>query len=97
MVRSSHGPRKKTRQILSKSPRSRGLSPITHEFQVFEIGEKVNIYLDPSIHHGMPSVRFHGKTGTVKGTQGRAFVLAVKDGNKTKTVLSTPEHLRKSL
>jgi large subunit ribosomal protein L21e len=96
MVRPSHGPRKKTRQILSKSPRSRGLSPITHEFQEFDVGEKVNIFLDPSIHHGMPSVRFHGKTGTVTGTQGRAFVLAVKDGNKTKTVLSTPEHLRKS-
>ena len=95
MVRPSHGPRKKTRQILSKSPRSRGLSPITREFQEFEVGEKVNIILDPSIHHGMPSVRFHGKTGTVMGTQGRAFVLAVKDGDKTKTVLSTPEHLRK--
>ena len=95
MVRPSHGPRKKTRQILSKSPRSRGLSPITREFQEFEVGEKVNIILDPSIHHGMPAVRFHGKTGTVMGTQGRAFVLAVKDGDKTKTVLSTPEHLRK--
>ncbi len=95
MVRSSHGPRKKTRQTLSKSPRSRGLSPITHEFQEFEVGEKVNIFLDPSIHHGMPAVRFHGKTGTVTGTQGKAFVLAVKDGDKTKTVLATPEHLRK--
>ena len=95
MVRPSHGPRKKSRQILSKSPRSRGLSPITHEFQEFEVGEKVHIYLDPSIHHGMPATRFHGKTGTVMGTQGKAFVLAVKDGDKTKTVLSTPEHLRK--
>ena len=95
MVRSSHGPRKKSRQILSKSPRSRGLSPITHEFQEFEVGEKVHIFLDPSIHHGMPSIRFHGKTGTVLGTQGKAFVIAVKDGDKIKTVISTPEHLKK--
>ncbi len=43
----------------------------------------------------MPSVRFHGKTGTVVGNQGKAFVLEVKDGNKIKTVLVTPEHLRK--
>jgi large subunit ribosomal protein L21e len=95
MVRPSHGPRKHTRQTLSKAPRARGLTPITHEFQVFQVGEKAHIFLDPSIHHGMPAVRFHGKTGTVVGTQGKAFVLEVKDGNKIKTVLVTPEHLRK--
>jgi len=55
----------------------------------------VSIYLDPSVHHGMPSIRFHGKTGTMVGMQGQAVVLAVKDGNKVKTVLATPEHLRK--
>ena len=60
------------------------------------MGEKANIILDPSIHHGMPSIRFQGKTGTVMGKQGRACVLAVKDGNKIKTVLATPEHLRKA-
>jgi large subunit ribosomal protein L21e len=59
------------------------------------VGEKAHIFLDPSIHHGMPHLRFHGKTGTVVGAQGRAFVLAVRDGNKTKTVLARPEHLRK--
>ena len=95
MVRSSHGARKHSRQILSKKPRNRGLSPITHEFQVFEMGEKAHIYLDSSVHHGMPSIRFHGKTGTVIGTQGKAFVLAVKDGNKIKTVLAKPEHMKK--
>ena len=97
MVRASHGARKHSRQILSKKPRNRGLSPITHEFQVFELGEKAHIYLDPSIHYGMPSIRFQGKTGTVIGTQGHAFVLAVKDGNKIKSVLATPEHMKKVL
>jgi len=43
----------------------------------------------------MPAIRFHGKTGTVVGTQGRAYVLDVKDGNKIKTVLATPEHMIK--
>ena len=97
MVRPSHGARKHTRQIMHTRPRDRGLSPITHEFQVFEIGEKAHVFIDPSIHYGMPSVRFHGKTGTVIGTQGHAFVLAVKDGDKIKTVLATPEHLKKVL
>jgi len=81
---------------LSKSPRRRGLSPITSEFQNFEVGEKVNIVLDSSIHRGMPHPRFHGKTGTVVGNQGKAFVIKVRDGNKMKVVVSRPEHLRKS-
>ena len=95
-MKASRGPRRRTRRVLSKSPRKRGLSPITYEFQDFEVGEKVNIVLDPSIHRGMPHPRFHGKTGTVVGNQGRAFVVKVRDGNKLKTVVSRPEHLRKS-
>lgn len=95
-MKASRGSRRRTRRVLSKSPRRRGLSPITYEFQDFEVGEKVNIVLDPSIHRGMPHNRFHGKTGTVVGNQGRAFVIKVRDGNKLKTVVSRPEHLRKS-
>jgi large subunit ribosomal protein L21e len=95
-MKASRGPRRRTRNVLSKSPRKRGLSPITYEFQEFEVGERVNIVLDPSIHRGMPHPRFHGKTGTVVGNQGKAFVVKVRDGNKLKTVVSRPEHLRKS-
>jgi len=96
MVKASRGLRRKTRNILSKSSRGRGLSPITHEFQEFEVGERVNIVLDPSIHRGMPHSRFHGRTGIVMGNQGRSFVVQIHDGNKIKTVVSRPEHLRKS-
>ena len=95
-MKASRGFRRRTRKVLSKSPRNRGLSPITYEFQDFEVGEKVNIVLDPSIHRGMPHPRFHGKTGTVVGNQGKAFVVEVRDGNKLKTVVSRPEHLRRS-
>jgi large subunit ribosomal protein L21e len=94
-MKASRGPRRRTRRVLSKSPRKRGLSPITYEFQDFEVGEKVNIVLDPSIHRGMPHPRFHGKTGTVVGNQGKSFVVKVRDGNKLKTVVSRPEHLRR--
>lgn len=96
MVKASRGFRRRTRKILRKDPRERGLSPITREFQQFEVGEKVNIVLDPSVHRGMPHPRFHGRTGTVVGSQGRSFLIAVRDGNKIKTVISRPEHLRKS-
>ncbi|MCE5295617.1 MAG: 50S ribosomal protein L21e [Euryarchaeota archaeon] len=96
MVKPSHGLRRRGRQILRRTPRNRGLSPITHEFQVFESGEKANLFIDPSVHKGAPHLRFHGKTGTVVGQQGRAYVLEVKDGNKIKIVCCLPQHLRKN-
>jgi large subunit ribosomal protein L21e len=95
MVKASHGLRRKGRNILKKSPRARGLSPITHEFVQFDVGEQAHIHLDPSIVKGAPHIRFHGKTGTVKAAQGRAYVLSVGDGDKYKTVVSRPEHMRK--
>ena len=44
----------------------------------------------------MPHRRFQGRTGTVSGKQGRAYVISVKDGNMAKTIVSRPEHLRPS-
>lgn len=96
MVQASRGLKRKTRQILSKTPRTRGMTPITHEFREFDVGEKVSVVIDPGVHHGMPHTRFQGKTGVVTGKQGRAFVVDLYDGNKQKTVVSRPEHLRKS-
>jgi large subunit ribosomal protein L21e len=92
-MKASKGTRTKTRQVLQKKPRARGLSPITKAFQIFESGEKVNIVIDPSVHKGMPFSRFHGLTGVVVGSRGAAYEVSVKDGNKTKTVVARPEHL----
>ncbi|AGI48404.1 LSU ribosomal protein L21E [Thermoplasmatales archaeon BRNA1] len=89
----SRGFRTKTRQLLQKKPRARGLSPITKGFQTFETGQKVNIVIDPSIHKGMPHSRFHGLTGVVVGQRGTAYEVSVKVGDKTKMVVSRPEHL----
>ena len=97
MVKASKGLRRKTRNILGKTPRTTGMSPITHEFRNFEVGEKVNVVIDPAVHHGMPHMRFQGKTGVVSGKQGRAYVVELKDGDKPKTVVTRPEHLKKSL
>lgn len=97
MVKASKGLRRKTRNILGKTPRTKGMSPITHEFRNFEVGEKVNVVIDPAVHYGMPHMRFQGKTGVVSGKQGRAYVVEFKDGNKPKTLVARPEHLKKSL
>lgn len=93
----SRGFRSKTRQLLQKKPRARGLSPITRGFQTFEEGEKVNIVIDPSIHKGMPHSRFHGLTGVVTGSRGTAYEVSVNVGGKTKIVVSRPEHLVKAV
>ena len=93
----SRGFRSKTRQLLKKKPRARGLSPITRGFQTFEEGEKVNIVIDPSIHKGMPHSRFHGLTGVVTGIRGTAYEVSVNVGGKTKIVASRPEHLVKAV
>ena len=95
-MKASKGTRTKTRTLLQKKPRARGLSPITRGFQCFEDGEKVNIIIDPSVHKGMPFSRFHGLTGVVIGQRDAAFEVSVKDGNKTKIVVARPEHLVKS-
>jgi len=95
MVKRSKGIRSKTRKKLRRRPRERGLSPITRAFQEFDVGEHVNIVVDPSIHKGQPHPRFHGLTGTVIGTQGKAYLLNVRVGQKIKELIIRPEHLRK--
>ncbi len=89
----SHGIKHKTRDKLSKTVRARGISPVVRAIQDFQVGDKVHIILDPSIHKGMPNPKFHGRTGEVIGTRGRAFLLKVTDGNASKTIISLPEHL----
>ncbi|NAS88158.1 50S ribosomal protein L21e [ANME-1 cluster archaeon AG-394-G21] len=89
----SHGERKRTRKKLSKRKRERGLSPISRAIQSFELGEKVHIRIDPSIHKGMPHHRFHGLTGEVKGTRGRAYIVEIADSKRKKDLFIRAEHL----
>lgn len=95
MVKRSKGVRSDTRQVFRKSPRQRGMSPITHRFQKFEVGEKAHVCIDPGIHSGQPHSRFQGLTGTIKSMQGHAYLVDVRVKNKVRTIISMPEHLRK--
>ncbi len=95
MVKRSKGLRSKSRQILRKKPRSRGFSSISRSLHQFDIGESVNIVIDPSMHRGMPHIRFQGYTGVVEGKQGTSYVIGIKVGKKRKTLVVRPEHLRR--
>lgn len=93
MVKRSKGIRSKSRHVLQKKPRDRGISSITRAIQEFEVGDSVNITLDPSVHKGMPHHRFHGYTGKIEGKQGEAYLVGINDGKKHKTLIVKPEHL----
>ena len=60
----------------------------------YEVGDRVAIVINGAQQMGMPHRRFQGRTGVITGMQGRAYIIAVKDGNMAKTVISRPEHLR---
>ncbi len=91
----SKGKRSKTRSKYRKNIREKGKTPISKIIQDFDIGTKAVIKVDPSVHDGQPHRKFHGRTGTIVGKQGKAFMLKVKDGNDYKKVISRPEHLEK--
>ncbi|MEX2689475.1 MAG: 50S ribosomal protein L21e [Candidatus Njordarchaeia archaeon] len=93
-MKHSKGFRSGTRQVLRKSPRKRGLPPISRLIYPYKVGEKANIVIEPAVHKGMPHPRFHGKTGTIVDKRGRAYVLRVRDGGKYKYIICRPEHLR---
>ena len=95
MVKRSKGLRSKSRHILRKKPRDRGLSSITRALQEFQEGDSVSVVIDPSIHKGMPHIRFQGYTGKVEGKQGDAYVVGVNVGKKHKILVVRPEHLRR--
>lgn len=91
MVVKSHGPRRRTREKYRRSVRT----PISDFLRHFEVGDRVVIKINSSSLNGMPFRRFQGISGEIIGKRGRAYVLKIKDGDKAKTIISTPEHLKK--
>ena len=95
MVKRSKGIRSKSRKVLRKKPRERGIHSITRALQHFEEGDSVNIVIDSSVHKGMPHIRFQGYTGKVEGKQGESYLVGINDGKKHKTLIIRSEHLRR--
>ena len=96
MVKRSKGIRSKSRNILRKRSRNKGLKSISKALQQFKQGESVNIVIDSAVHKGMPHIRFHGKTGKIEGKQGNCYVVGINDGKKHKSLVIRSEHLRRA-
>ncbi|TFG32219.1 50S ribosomal protein L21e [Candidatus Thorarchaeota archaeon] len=96
MVKKSHGYRARTRGLMSKRIRQKGLSSPSKVLIDYEEGQRVDIVIDPGFHRGMPHKRYHGKTGVVTGLRGRAIVVDVGLGKSIKSLIIRREHLRPS-
>jgi large subunit ribosomal protein L21e len=95
MVRAPRGIRHRTRKIFKKHVREKGgVPPLSLVLTEYKEGDKVNIIVNPAIHHGMPHRRYHGKTGIITGKRGKSYIVKVRVGGKEKTLFVRPEHLR---
>ncbi|MBR9689952.1 MAG: 50S ribosomal protein L21e [Candidatus Altiarchaeota archaeon] len=93
MAFKAKGPRARSRHKLRK--KVRGMPKVNSMLKSFEIGDKVAIVIEPSVHTGMPYHRFHGRVGSVEKKRGASYLVRVKDGGKTKLLISHPVHLKK--
>ncbi len=94
MAKRAHGTRQGTRSILRKKKAERSRVFINRVMHPYADGDSVAIVLDGAQQKGMPHRRFQGKTGVISGTQGRAYIITISDGNMQKTIVARPEHLR---
>jgi large subunit ribosomal protein L21e len=93
MVKSSKGFRSRSRGWSTKHVRERGSPPVTQFLKKFEVGDRVTVRLESSDPHGMPHPRYQGRTCTVVGKSGRAYVVEFSDGGRRKQLVANPVHL----
>lgn len=95
MVTRVGGSRRKTRAKLSRPLRQRGKIPLTAILQTFKDGEKVQLLANSYQQSGMFHPNYHGKFGTIVKNQGTCYHVAIMDGNKKKTLIVHPVHLKR--
>lgn len=88
--------RRKARNRLKKTIRTRGKVSLTKYFAKFDVGEGVILNAEPSVLRGMYAMRFHGRMCKVTGRQGECCVLQMKDGSKLKKLIVHPVHLKRA-
>jgi large subunit ribosomal protein L21e len=93
MVKSSKGSRSRTRGVLTKEARDRGLPPITRFLREFQVGDRVIVRLEASEPRGQPHPRYQGKNCVVVARVGRAYRVRFTDGGKVKELIARPIHL----
>ena len=80
--------------IKRKKIRQRGKLSLSKYFQKFNEGERVCVIMEHSQDPKFPK-RIQGLSGVVAGKRGRSYLIKIKDGNKEKTYIIKPVHLKK--
>jgi large subunit ribosomal protein L21e len=95
MVKAPQGLRHRTRRLFRKRVREKGaVPPLSRVLIEYRLGDKVYIDVNPAIHGGMPHRRYVGKVGEVVGFRGRAVIVKISVGSKTKKLILLPEHIK---
>ena len=74
--------------------REKGKIKLSDYFKKFKEGDRIAIVKDLSARIAFPE-RICGKSGQIKGFRGTYCLIELKDGNKTKTFIIHPIHLRR--
>lgn len=96
MVQRIGGFRRKSRYKFKKGLRRKGKISLTRYLQQFDKGDRVVLQAEPAYQKGIYFPRFHGKAGSIAGKQGECYKVRIMDGNKEKTLLIHPVHLRRA-
>jgi large subunit ribosomal protein L21e len=76
-----------------KKVREKGKLRLSRYFKNIEDGAKVAVVTDRGVRAAFPN-RIQGMSGTVVESRGRFKVVKLKDGNKMKTFIMHPVHLK---
>lgn len=77
-----------------KRIRQRGKVRLSEYFKIVNEGERVTIVKEPTFRAAYPK-RLLGRTGIVSGTRGKFKLVKIDDGDKAKTFIIHPIHLKK--
>jgi large subunit ribosomal protein L21e len=94
MVKRTHGYRYKSRKLLRKKPRERGMRGLSRLLYEYKLGDRVIIDIDPTFISTAPHRRYQGKVGVVIGVRGRAYIVETYLGDKKKIIITTADHLK---
>lgn len=78
----------------SKNVREKGKLSLSSYFKKLDDGDSVAIVVNKGVRASFPK-RLQGLSGKVTGSRGRFNLVEIKDGNKLKTFIIHPVHLKK--
>ena len=79
---------------IKKRVREKGKLRLSEYFRKFGDGDKISVVTNTGVRASFPR-RIRGMSGNVVGSRGKFKLIEIKDGNKLKTFIIHPVHLRK--